>query len=59
MATSFQKERQIGLILMLPFLSILKLIKIIHFLDVSKACFYFPFAVLTRILIFKRDEQLL
>lgn len=44
---------------MLPFLSILKLIKIIHFLDLSKARFYFPFAILTRILILKGDEQLL
>lgn len=58
MATSFQKERQRGLILMLSFLSILRLIEIIHFLEVSKAHFYFPSAILTRILI-KRGEQLL
>ena len=39
---------------MLPFLSILRLMKIIHsFLEMSKAHFYFPFAILTRILIKK------
>lgn len=44
---------------MLPFLSILRPIKIIHFFsEVSEAHFYFPFTILTRILI-KRGEQLL
>lgn len=59
MASSFQKERQRGLILNAAFSFHPKADQIIHFfLEMSKAQFYFPFAILTRILI-KREKQLL